>query len=165
MGLSREMIIRDRYVNLPVKNGAPTRQMGFCVNGEAVREFGIELAEGEPDFWVFADVSAFQGERLSIEVDDLPPGSQALESITQSDAIVPLAKDLKDRFDSGVGTHYDWKTRQDGYMTLRDDEGNEAKADLMMLSIGAVTAKDGPFADIREITEAAASARRKGMVV
>jgi PleD family two-component response regulator len=85
--------------------------------------------------------------------------------VTESDTIVPLAKDLKDRFDSGVGTHYDWKTRQDGYMNVHDDEGNEVKADLMTLSIGAVTAKDGPFADIREITEAAASARRKGVVV
>jgi hypothetical protein len=30
----------------------------------------------------------------------------------------------------------------------------------MSLSVGVVTADDGPFADIREITEVAASARR-----
>jgi hypothetical protein len=31
----------------------------------------------------------------------------------------------------------------------------------MTLAIGVITADDGPFADIREITEAAASARRE----
>ena len=63
------------------------RQVRFRVGGETVRAFGIELAEGEPDFWVFSDVSAFHGERLTIEVDDLPSDSQALESISQDDTI------------------------------------------------------------------------------
>lgn len=81
------MIVQKQYINLPVKNGAPMRRMRFCVDGEPVRGFDIELAGGEPDFWVFSDVSAFQGERLTIEVDDLDPSSQALESITQSDAV------------------------------------------------------------------------------
>jgi fructan beta-fructosidase len=85
--LFMEMIVQNQYVNLPVKNGAPTRRTRLLVNGEVVRDFGIELAEGEPDFWVFADVSTFQGERLTIAVDDLAPGSRALESITQSDTI------------------------------------------------------------------------------
>ncbi len=61
MKQSRQIIIKNRYINLPVKDGAPTRQVRFLVNGETVREFGIELAAGTPDFWVFADVSAFKG--------------------------------------------------------------------------------------------------------
>lgn len=71
-----------------------------------------------------------------------------------------IAEDFKDRFDADVGTHYDWSTRNRGYMLLNDEAGNERKVDLMNLAIGVVTADDGPFADIREITEAAASARR-----
>lgn len=82
--------------------------------------------------------------------------------ITNNDLIAPIVKDLKQRFDTGVGTHYDWQTRQQGYLILRDEAGNEVKSDLMKLSIGVLTAGDGPFADIREITEAAASARREG---
>jgi PleD family two-component response regulator len=82
--------------------------------------------------------------------------------ITNNDLIAPIVKDLKRRFDTGVGTHYDWQTRQQGYLILRDETGNEVKSDLMKLSIGVLTADDGPFADIREITEAAASARREG---
>jgi len=85
--------------------------------------------------------------------------------ITKKDLIAPMVKGLKHRFDTRVGTHYDWQARQRGYLIIRDEAGNETQADLMTLSIGVVTADDGPFADIREITEAAASARREGQVV
>jgi len=81
--------------------------------------------------------------------------------ITPKEMTGPTAADLEKRFNAGVGVHYDWQTVQRGYMTVQDDEGNETKADLMTVSIGTVTADDGPFADIREITEEAASARRK----
>lgn len=82
--------------------------------------------------------------------------------MTTKDLVKPMVQDLKQRFSEGVGTHYDWQTRQQGYLIVRDDQGNERKAGLMKLAIGVVTADEGPFADIREITEAAASARREG---
>jgi len=82
--------------------------------------------------------------------------------IANKDTIAPIVKDIKQRFDAEVGVHYDWQTRQRGYLILRDKAGNEARSDLMKLSIGVLTADDGPFADIREITEMAASARREG---
>ena len=84
--------------------------------------------------------------------------------ITNKDLTAPIVEDLEHRFDKDVGTHYDWQTRQRGYLTVRDDEGGETKADLMKLSIGVVTTDDGPFTDIREITEVAASARRERRV-
>jgi PleD family two-component response regulator len=80
--------------------------------------------------------------------------------ITGKDLVAPIVKDIQQRFDTDIGTHYDWSTRQQGYLSVRDKAGNETKADLMSFSIGLVTADDGPFADIREITEVAASARR-----
>ncbi len=87
MKLAREITVQKRYLNLPVKNGAPTRQMKFLVNGETVRQFGIELAGGEADFWVFSDVAAFKGQWLVVEVDGLDSNSPALASIIQSDTI------------------------------------------------------------------------------
>ena len=81
--------------------------------------------------------------------------------ITQKNLVKSTVDDLKNRFNEGVNVHYDWQTVQQGYMVVHDDEGNEKKANLMKLSVGAVTADDGPFADIREITEAASSARRE----
>jgi fructan beta-fructosidase len=47
----------------------------------------IALADGAPDWWAFMDVSAWKGRTVTLQVDRLPEGSRALESIEQSDAI------------------------------------------------------------------------------
>jgi PleD family two-component response regulator len=73
-----------------------------------------------------------------------------------------MVQDLTQRFNDGIGTHYDWQTREQGYLLVRDEEGNETQVDLMTIAIGVLSVDDGPFSDIREITEAAASARREG---
>jgi sucrose-6-phosphate hydrolase SacC (GH32 family) len=80
------MDIEGQYVHLPVTNGAPLRRMSIAAGGKTVREFDIELADAEPDFWVFLDVSAHVGQRLVIEVAHLDPGSLALDSLLQSDS-------------------------------------------------------------------------------
>lgn len=67
--------------------------------------------------------------------------------IAEKDTVNDIVKDLQQRFDAEVGTHYPYQVRQQG-------------VELMKLSIGVVTAEDGPFYDIREITEAASGARR-----
>jgi PleD family two-component response regulator len=82
--------------------------------------------------------------------------------ITEKRLIRPIVKDLMNRFADGIGTHYDFKARQQGYIVVRDKHGNEQKVGLMELAIGIITSDDGPFTDIREITEAAATARREG---
>ncbi len=116
------------------------------------------------------EVLRFVGMVMSQTVDSLGTPNDFIGHIGGDDFIVittkaltkPIVQELKRRFDEGVGTHYDWKTRQDGYLIVRDDQGNEKRVDLMKLAIGVVAADDGPFSDIREITEAAASARREG---
>jgi fructan beta-fructosidase len=80
----REIVIEHRYLHLPVKTGARKQRMRFDVDGRTVREFEIELAEGEPDFHVFSDVSAWRGKALSIQVDRLPADSRALAAIKAS---------------------------------------------------------------------------------
>jgi PleD family two-component response regulator len=75
--------------------------------------------------------------------------------------VQPMVRDLGKRFDEGIGTHYDWQTREQGFLLVRDEAGNETQVDLMTIAIGILSVEDGPFSDIREITEAAASARRE----
>ena len=60
---AREIAVEKRYLNLPVKKGAPKRRMRYALDGTTIREFEIELADGEPDFWVFDDVTRVQGEK------------------------------------------------------------------------------------------------------
>jgi fructan beta-fructosidase len=84
--LQRELTVDQRYLYLPVKTGAPMRRMKFLVDGKVVRDFDIELAEGEPDFQVFSDVSPFKGKKLTIETV-LPEDSTVLKKIMRSNAV------------------------------------------------------------------------------
>jgi PleD family two-component response regulator len=81
--------------------------------------------------------------------------------ITQQSLVGDLKEKIVERFSANVGTHYDFKSRMQGYLVTQDDQGNDVQVPLMSLMIGTLTADDGPFTDIREITEAAAEARRR----
>lgn len=81
--------------------------------------------------------------------------------ITRSELAPALGQEMEKRFNANVGTHYDFRTRQQGYLAMKDADGHEVRAPLMSLQIGVLTVADGPFTDIREITEAAAEVRRK----
>lgn len=81
--------------------------------------------------------------------------------ITQQSLVGDLKERIVERFDANVGTHYDFKSRMQGYVVTQNEQGNEIEVPLMSLMIGTLTAEDGPFTDIREITEAAAEARRR----
>jgi sucrose-6-phosphate hydrolase SacC (GH32 family) len=79
-------VVGKPYLNLPVKNGAEKRLMRLSCDGQVVREFEIELAEGDPDFWAFADIRAFAGRQIAVEVEGLESG--ALQAVVQSDDIL-----------------------------------------------------------------------------
>jgi fructan beta-fructosidase len=85
--VTRTFQIDRRYLNLPVKNGAPKRVVTILVDGRVVVRNNIELAPGAPDWWAFMDVSDWQGQALSVQVDRLPEDSAALNAIEQSDTI------------------------------------------------------------------------------
>jgi len=82
-----EFKIKNQFLNLPVKNGAPVKRAQFLVDGKLMDEFEIELAEAEPDFFVFIDLSRYSGKTGRLEVADLPENSRALELISPSDEI------------------------------------------------------------------------------
>ena len=74
----RELTITHRYLHLPVRTGAAKARMKLSVEGELLREFEIELAEGKPDFWVFTDLEPYRGKMLRIDLDELAPDSRGL---------------------------------------------------------------------------------------
>jgi len=81
-----EIKVNRQYLNLPVRNGAEMRLVRLIADGEPVSEFEVELAEDEPDFWAFADVSEFSGGQLVVEAEGAPEGT--LGAIVLSDEIV-----------------------------------------------------------------------------
>ena len=83
----REFLIKKRYLNLPIKNGAPKRKVTTLVDGRVEVKNDIELANAAPDWWAFMDVSAWRGKTVTLQVDRLPEDSTALSAIEQSDSI------------------------------------------------------------------------------
>ncbi|HSQ58076.1 MAG TPA: 2,6-beta-D-fructofuranosidase, partial [Gemmata sp.] len=111
-----EWITRDfrrvdkRYLHLPVKTGAPMRRVQIVVREErdggpdrsvlvdhVKREFDIELAVDEkPDYWAFADVSAFKGKHLGVKTL-LPAGSKALDALKLADDVPDAEKVYREK--------------------------------------------------------------------
>lgn len=83
----REFKIEKRYLNIPIKEGAPNRRVTLLVDGRAAVRNGIGLANAAPDWWAFLDVTAWRGKTVTLQVDKLPEDSTALSSIEQSDSI------------------------------------------------------------------------------
>ncbi len=68
---------------------------------------------------------------------------------------------LKERFDNEVLTHYNFMDRQQGFIQSPVSSETIVKAPFMTMAVGVVSASQNSFADIREITELSAEARRQ----
>ncbi|MDB6018445.1 MAG: sacC [Pedosphaera sp.] len=79
--------LEKRYLNLPVRNGATSRHLSLLVEGQMAREFDIELADSQPDWWTFLDLTSFKGRQGTIKVDKFPGSLNGLKAIYQSDEI------------------------------------------------------------------------------
>ena len=73
--VERSYTIEKRYLNFPVKENRERIRMEMTLDGKPLTYAVIRLAEGEPDYWVFKDVSAYMGKTLKIlfaeEVDGI----------------------------------------------------------------------------------------------
>jgi PleD family two-component response regulator len=81
--------------------------------------------------------------------------------ITTEEAAPLIRQRLKDRFAAEVLTHYNFIDRQQGFIQAPKSEGGVEKVPFMTFSAGLVSPNLQSFADIREITELAAEARRQ----
>ena len=57
--------------------------MHFIIDGKIVREFKVSLAIGDPDFWVFLDVSEFKGKKATLQIKK---ENEAFDKIYQADS-------------------------------------------------------------------------------
>lgn len=117
------------------------------------------------------DVLRFTAMLMGEVVDDLGTiddfighaGGDNFIIITTEQAVEPIREQLKERFDQEVLSHYNFIDRDQGFIVTADADGKEVKTPLMSLSIGDVSPSRYDFADIREITELAAEARRQSV--
>ncbi len=141
-------------------------------SGWALMDIRINHFDAFRDVYGFVaanDVLRFMAVLLSEVVDELGtvedfvghPGDENFVVITSEEAAPAIRARLKERFAREILSHYNFMDRDQGYLVVTDEAGQEVKVPLMSLAIGVVFSSQHEFADIREITEMAAEARRR----
>jgi fructan beta-fructosidase len=105
---TRDLLLNRRFLNLPVRNHAPKQRVKLVVDGQVAREFEIEVAEREPDFWVFLDLAPFQGRRATLQAETLPADSTALAAVELSDQI----KGAQDLYHEALRPQFHFSSRR-----------------------------------------------------
>lgn len=124
-----------------------TEAYGFVAADDVLRLVAMVLGEAVSDLGTLDDFVGHVG------ADDflvITWGRKARE----------MATHIQQRFAEHVPTFYSFRDRERGYMVLERPEG-KVHVPLMSLAVGQVDWGSQEFADIREVTEAAAEARRK----
>ena len=145
-------IIREKgwaLLDAGVKNFEPFKDVyGFVVGDDVMRFTSMLIGEVVDEL---GDTSDFIGHA----------GGDNFIIITTEEKASAIKSRLKDRFDREVQTHYNFIDRQQGFMQSPAANGATAKVPFMTMSVGVVSPSKYSFADIREITELSAEARRQ----
>jgi len=87
-------------------------------------------------------------------------GGDSYIVITTEENAPKIRQTLKARFAQEVLSHYSFIDRDQGFIVTINETGQQVRTPLMSIAIGIVSPSQYSFADIREITELAAEARR-----
>jgi diguanylate cyclase (GGDEF)-like protein len=144
-------IIREKdwaLIDISINHFNPFRDVyGFVAGDDVLRFSAMMIGEVVDETGTSAD---FIGHA----------GGDNFIIITTENAAPSIKQRLKDRFEEEVQTHYNFIDRQQGYMVAQTSDG-PANVPFMTLAVGVVVPSEYGFADIREITEMGAEARRK----
>jgi PleD family two-component response regulator len=144
-------IIREKgwaYLDARVNNFEPFKDVYGCVAGDDVLRFtAMLLGEVVDELGASTDFIGHAG------------GDNFIIITTDEKANAMKAR-IKERFDTEVQTHYNFMDRQQGFVQAPAADGTTTKVPFMSMSVGVVSPSSQSFADIREITELAAEARR-----
>ncbi|MCC6905787.1 MAG: response regulator [Anaerolineae bacterium] len=146
----REMIRQPQwaYFDMRVNNFDPFRdKYGFVAGDEVLRFTAMLISEivddkGAPDDFIGH------------------AGGDNFVLISHPDRTEELRQLIETRFNQEVKAHYSFIDREKGGMMLDEGTPSERLVPLMTIAIGVVTS-ERQFYDIREVTEAAAEARRR----
>lgn len=128
-------------LGLVVRHLGPFEEVhGFLAAQEVLRSVARALAEesvrwGNPDDFVGHS------------------GGGRFVVVTDVERAEPLAEGLVTRFQKEVQAHYTFREREQGYILVSEGD-RERRMPLMCLEVRRILASDGPFYDIRSLTEA-----------
>ncbi|MBK9005466.1 MAG: Regulator of RpoS [Anaerolineales bacterium] len=143
------------------------REKGWALLDARVNEF--EPFKDVYGFVAGDDVLRFSAMLIGEVVDEIGTttdfighaGGDNFIIITREEKAPLIKARLKERFNKEVQTHYNFIDRQQGFMHAPVADGSTMQVPFMTISVGVVSPSGQSFADIREITELAAEARRQ----
>lgn len=145
-------IIREKnwsLIDVRVNNFEPFKDVyGFVAGDDVLRFASMLIGEVVDELGTSSD---FIGHA----------GGDNFIIITTNEAAPLIRNRIKQRFAEEVQSHYNFIDRQQGFIQAPKTEGGVEKAAFMTFSAGLVSPESHGFADIREITELAAEARRQ----
>jgi len=106
----KEYKIEKQYLNFPIEMKQDRQMVWFMLNKDTLTYNVIRIADGEPDYWVFKDVSAYKGKTLkmvfSAEVSGLDRIFQA-DTFPGQDSLYRESKRPQFHFSSRRGWNND----------------------------------------------------------
>jgi DNA-binding response OmpR family regulator len=156
-------LINDQYRNLVSSSGWALAQAHINGFETFTQAYGAVVGE---------DVLKFTALLLNEVINELgSPDDFIGQMVVGPDFVITSSPDnlraiatrLCERFDTEIGLQYNYKDRRNGYITVNDEQGNLRQVPLMSLSIGVLTSDDGPFYDIRELSETVEDVRQNAL--
>lgn len=80
--MTRHYRIEKNYINIPISGKEPRQKVTFLSEGDMASYSVMRIADGEPDYWVFKDVSRWKGKTLTFQFSTSVKG---IDKIFQSD--------------------------------------------------------------------------------
>jgi DNA-binding response OmpR family regulator len=144
-------IIRQKnwaYMDIRIKHFEPFKETyGFVAGDDVLRFTAMLIGEVLDELGTASD---FVGHA----------GGDSFVIVTAAEVAPVVREHLKHRFAEEVLSHYNFLDREQGYIRMVNKDGKIEQSPLMKLAVGVVSPTEYQFADIREITELAAEARR-----
>ena len=150
----RKIIREDNWdlMDIRLDHFEPFREVyGFVAGDDVLRFTAMLMGEVVDELGTADDFIGHPGGENFLIITSLENGSE-------------VRKKLVDRFTEEILTHYNFMDREKGFISATGPDGSTMEVPLMSIAIGHVNPRDYQFADIREITELAAEARRKNSV-
>ncbi len=145
-------IIREKdwaLLDMRVNHLEPFKDVyGFVAGDDVLRFTAMLITEVVDELGTHDDFIGHAGSDNFIVITNGPSGPAIKERV-------------KERFAAEVQTHYNFMDRLQGFMPAPKANGVVDKVPFMTMSVGMVSPSQQSFADIREITEMAAEARRQ----
>ena len=95
--IKRKISFDKQYLNLPVQSDASWQVIDLIIEGDTVRSMDIKLADDKTDYWVYSDISMFNGKIGKIVLRDAKTTYRGFDLIYQDESFRDEATLYKER--------------------------------------------------------------------